>query len=302
MYTLRMLGVRADTWLQAAAPPERLAAFRILVGVFSTVYLLVRAPVVLSVRDRTPREFDALGPLWFLDSPIPDWAVVVWFCGAVVLAMAFTAGAVFRVSGPGFALALLAVTTYRSSWGQLLHFENLMVLHVLIVGFSPAADSWSLAIRRGECRQDSRYGWPLRLASLVTVLTYAIAGLAKLRLGGFGWITGETLRNHVGYTTTRLDIFGETTSPLAELFVKTTALSTPLAATTIVIELGAPLVLLLSARYRAGWVLMIWLMHVMIAGLMFIVFPYPLLLVAFAPLFDIEELPGLLRRHARGHQ
>ena len=78
MHSLRMLGARTDAWLQAAAPPERLAAFRILVGAFSTVYLLVRAPVVLSVTDRTPREFDPVGPLWFLDRPIPDWVVVVW--------------------------------------------------------------------------------------------------------------------------------------------------------------------------------------------------------------------------------
>ena len=296
MHALRTFGTRVDSWLQGAAPPDRLASFRVLVGGFATLYLVVRAPVMLSVRDRTPREFDPVGPLWFLDGPIPDWVAVVWFCGAVLLGVAFTAGAVFRVSGPGFGLALLALTTYRSSWGQLLHFENLMVLHALIVGFSPAADSWSVAVIRSEREEDSRYGWPLRLASLVTVFTYAIAGFAKLRLGGFGWITGDTLRNHVGYTTTRLDIFGETTSPLAELFVKTTVLSTPLAAITILIELGAPLVLLLSSRYRGVWVAAVWLMHAMIAGLMFIVFPYPLLLVAFAPLFDIEELPALLRR------
>ncbi len=43
----------------------------------------------------------------------------------IALGLAFTTGVWFRVSGPAFALALLLLCTYRSSWGQLLHFGNL---------------------------------------------------------------------------------------------------------------------------------------------------------------------------------
>ncbi len=65
--------------------------------------------------------------------------------------------------------------------GQLLHFENLIVLHLLITGLSPAADVWSLDARRRtqldgpSTELSTRYGWPIALASLVLVVTYVIA-------------------------------------------------------------------------------------------------------------------------------
>ena len=54
------------------------------------------------------------------------------------------------------------------------------------------------------------------------------------------------------------------------------------------IELGAPLVLFVS-RLRVPWVVLAWCMHAAIAATMFVVFPYPLALIAFAPLFRLER-------------
>jgi hypothetical protein len=64
---------------------------------------------------------------------------------------------------------------------------------------------------------------------------------------------------------------------------------TPLAVATLMIELGAPLALVVS-RLRVPWVALAWCMHAAIAATMFVVFPYPLALIAFAPLFRLERL------------
>ena len=68
-----------------------------------------------------------------------------------------------------------------------------------------------------------------------------------------------------------------------------------MAAASVAIELAAPLALL-GGRWRNGWVVAAWMMHVGIAALMLVVFPYPLFVVAFLPFFELERVvPGLAR-------
>ena len=64
------------------------------------------------------------------------------------------------------------------------------------------------------------------------------------------------------------------------------------AVVTLLLELGAPLVLL-HRRFVVPWVAGVWLMHASIAATMAVVFPYPLVLVAFAPFFRLERSRGL---------
>ena len=72
-----------------------------------------------------------------------------------------------------------------------------------------------------------------------------------------------------------------------------------MAAATVVIELAAP-VALLGGRIRTAWVLAAWLMHLGVLAFMLIGFPFPLVFVAFAPLYRVERLwtdrPVRLRR------
>jgi hypothetical protein len=285
-----------DRWLFAAAPAERLAMLRILCGLFGVTYAVVRAPAFVAVAAWQPSQFEPVGVLAPLDHPVPYAALTALLGVAIVLGVAYTAGAWFRLTGPGFAMALLLVTTYHSSWGQLLHFENLLVLHVVIVGFARSADALAVGPRRlrSSTRPDPAYGWPVRLAALVTVATYVLAGWAKLRLGGMAWITGDTLRNHVAYSAARLKVLGGWPSPVAGHIVGHAWLFTPLALAAVVLELAAP-VALIGPRLRNMWVLSAWLMHVTIAVLMFVVFPYPLFLVAFAPLYPLERVPVAIR-------
>jgi len=288
------------TAIDLDAPPERLAAFRLLVGGFALAYLFIRLPVFLDLRHRPAATFDAVGVLAPLGRPLPDAALLALVAGTIAVGSLFLGGAVFRLSGPAFALGLLVLTTYRSSWGQLLHFENLMVLYVLVVGFSPAADAWSFDARRGARRppRAGAYGWSLALAATMMVVTYVIAGIAKLRYGGLEWITSDSLRNHVAYSATRLDLLGGTPSPLAGLLVPHGWLFPPMAAATVAIELLAP-VALLSLRWRTPWVVAAWTMHLGIWALMLVGFPVPLFGVAFAPLYRLERLdPRAWRRPA----
>src|SRR5688572_9208440 len=129
--------------MTGVAPPQRLAVLRVVIGAFAVVYLAVRMSVFLGLRDNDPDAFEPVGVLWWMRSPAAAWLVVAIVIATLGLGVLFTAGAAFRATGPAFAVLLLALTTYRSSWGQLLWFENLMVLHVLIVGFSRAADALS---------------------------------------------------------------------------------------------------------------------------------------------------------------
>lgn len=284
-----VLNRRVEDLVDDSAPAERLAAFRILLGVFVTGYFALRLPVFLELRDRSADRFDAVGLFRLLDRPLSRSLLIVALVVAVVAGVAFACGWHFRLTGPTFAITALVLTTYRSSWGQLLHFENLFVLLVLVVGFSRAADAWSLDARhRPVPRPGVSYGWPLQLCCLVVVTTYAIAGIAKLQLGGWEWVVGDTIRHHVAYASVRLELLGAHGSPLAGPAVRHAWLFTPMAAATLVIELSAPLVLWWR-RARWVWCLAAWAMHVGIFALMLIGFPTPLFGVAFAPFFATEQ-------------
>lgn len=287
-----------DRWLMTPAPATRLAVFRILIGVYAAVYLVARLPALLAMGEEPSTRWEPVGVLWWLDDPLPQWSIRTALIATIALAAAFAAGVGFRVTGPTFAVGLLFVTTYRSSGGQLLWFDNLLVLHAGVVGCSRAGDALRLGRPAASTEDRPCYGWPLRVAAIVTVASYWLAGVAKLRIGGTAWLDGESLRNHVAYSATRLRVMGGTPSPLAEPMMTLEWVFTPLAVATVVIELGAPLVLVVS-RLRVPWVAAVWCMHAAIAATMFVVFPYPLTLIAFAPLFHLERLLPASRTSAR---
>lgn len=277
------------------APPERLAAFRIVLGTFVTTYLLLRHEAFVRLGERGRSRFEPVGVLQLFNEPLSGTINNALIVLAILSGIAFTVGWHFRVVAPIFAVALLLITTHRSSWGQLLHFENLMTLHVMVIAPFAAADAWSLDSQRrhrgGHLRPAAnvRYRFPLVLAGIVLVVTYFIAGFAKLRYGGLQWVTDDTLLNHIAYTAVRLDLLGATPSPLATIVVEHPHLLRILAGASVAIELLAP-VALLGDRCRNIWVASAWSMHVGILALMLIGFPSPLFLVAFAPLFRLERL------------
>lgn len=284
-------------WWFTPAPALRLAALRVAVGIYGTIWALVRFPAHLDHTQQSAARWHPVGVLAGLGEPLPDAVVVGLAVLAPVLGLAYTAGWRFRISGPAFAVALTVLATLDSSWGQIFHTENLMVLHALIIAVAPAAPR----DRQSLTAVHSRYGWPIRLTGLVLVLAYVVAGIAKLRLAGLGWAGGDVLRNLVAHDNLRKAVLGDTYSPIGTELVGFAWLFPPLAVVSLGVELGAGLALL-GGRWRTVWVATAWGFHLGVLVLMAILFPYQLSGVAFLPLFRAERLKPLawLARRASG--
>lgn len=297
---LSLIGVlgRVDRWLLSSAPPERLAVLRLAVGGYALVNVVISVGEFARLADRSATQFEPVGLAVFLDGPVS--AVVLWslFAVSLVSGMAFVAGASYRLAGPVFAISTLAWATYHASWGQMLHFEHLVTLHLLVLGFSPAADALSLAARNKRSARAGpsvRYGWPIRLLAIVTVVTYFLAAVAKLRVSGWAWADGTTLGNHIAYSATRLDLLGEPRPPLSTFVIRQEALLGPMALVGLGVELLAPLALL-GGWFRRVWVPSVLLFHLGTLTTMFVFFSFNGLGFALLPLYRLEAIVEWLGR------
>jgi hypothetical protein len=301
---MRRLVARLDHAFLAPAPAERLAMLRLLVGGFALVYLCVRAAHLQHVGHLPPASFAPVGVVSVLSAPLPLWAVRGLVGAAIAAGAAFVAGYRYRISAPLFGALLLWVLSYRNSWGMVFHTENLTVLHVIALACARAADALSLDARRARSsgtprpEPDGRYGWPIRLFCAITVASYFIAGVAKLRNSGLAWITSDVLRNYVAYDNVRKIALGDTHAPLGGAIVRYGWLFPPLAAGSLAMELGAPLALF-SRRIAVVFCAAAWLFHVGVLAVMAILFPYPILGIAFAGFFEIERVRNLHRPRRR---
>ncbi|HWM88934.1 MAG TPA: HTTM domain-containing protein [Kofleriaceae bacterium] len=285
------------TWV--ATPAERLAAVRLLVGLFVQVYFALRLPHMLTYVGFPARQFEPIGVLWLLESPPPAALVIALGAATWLSGLGFLLGWRFRVTGPLHALLLLASLTYCNSWGQIFHTENMTVIYVLVLAVTRAADAYSLdARRRGVPAPHGRYGWPLALLMVVAVACYFIAGVAKVRWGGSGWAGGEVLRHTIAADSMRKVVLGSQHSPVAELLLGQVWLFRGLAVLTLVVELGAPLALL-GRRIALVWVVAVLGFHFGVFALMAILFPFPMTGVAFAPFFRPERLIEWVRGRVR---
>lgn len=303
---------RFDRWLFAPAPAERLATLRCLVVAFGVIYLLVRSPNLTNFQRFSEAAFNPVGPVSLLEAPLGDEWVMVIFCLTLATGVAALLGFRFRFTAPVYALGLLWVTSYHSSWGMIFHTENLLVIHSLILAVSPAADVWSLDAKRHENLASSQqrliawtqrglYGWPVRAICVATVIAYFLAGQAKLEHAGLQWAFGHELRVHIAYDAVRKIELGSVHSPIAGLLVPYGWFFVPLAGLTMVIELGAPLALLWP-RVGRIWCALAWGFHLGVLLLMAIVFLYPLIGVGFASFFEVEKPAKRLLERARRQQ
>lgn len=302
---MKWLAQLARWFFSAEVPAQRLAALRILVFGFGTVYLVARAAHLTNYSRLAKRDFAPVGAAAWLNDPLPSWVLLGCLVLTVVLGAAATAGVKFRWTGPAYGLGLLFVTSYRNSWGMIFHTENLLVLHTLILAVSHAADAWCW---RGQVptspdivsarKEQGAYAWPLHALSLVTVLSYVVAGVAKLQIAGTAWVSGEELRSQIAFDALRKIELGSAHSPIGAWLVKHESYFTGLAWLTLAFELGAPLALL-GGRIALVWCAVVWGFHAGVMVLMFIVFPYPLLGVALASFFHAERWIALARAGAR---
>ncbi|MEZ5257168.1 MAG: hypothetical protein R2705_09855 [Ilumatobacteraceae bacterium] len=86
---------RRSLWgavLGVPAPAERLAAFRIALGIFTLSYLLIRLPVFVALGDRPIGDFEPVGLLAPLASPPAAWIVYAALALTIVGAAATAVG------------------------------------------------------------------------------------------------------------------------------------------------------------------------------------------------------------------
>jgi hypothetical protein len=276
-------------WL-APAPARRLATLRVLTGAFSVVYLLVRAPVMVSFGRLDATQFEPVGVCHVLSGPQPAALTFALWALCVLAGVAFTLGARFRISGPMFGLLFLWDTSYRNSWGMIFHNDNLTVVHALVLGLCPAAGealAWG-ARDQQEPPSASRYGWPIKLLCAAAVATYFLAGIAKLRGAGFHWAGGDVLRNYIAFDAMRKIELGSVHSPIGAWLVQFSWPFPIISAISLSLELGSPLALL-HRKLGAFWALGMWGFHMGVLVMMAIVFPYPLT-VGLAPFWNAERI------------
>jgi hypothetical protein len=296
---------RLARWWFAPAPPERLAALRIAIGAFAVLWVVAQLPEVLALARLPASQLEPVGVIRVLGAPLPPVAIAAIAVATVGLLIAFTAGLRYRITAPLAAIGLLWTLSYRNSWGMVFHTENLLVLHVIALACSPAADAW--AIGRGAPPREAPaagYGWAIRLLAMITCATYVLAGVAKLRLAGLDWLDGAALRNQIALDNLRKALLGATMAPLAAPLVAHPEGLAALSILTLGLELGAPLALL-GRRLAWIWAWGAWGFHVGVVLAMNVWFPYPLAWVAFLPLVQAERVIGWpLRwwqsRNARG--
>lgn len=281
-----------DRYFYAPAPPERLALLRIAAGGFAVVYLIWRFGALTSVAHFHAAEFLPVGVVRLLAAPLPPVWVPIVALATIAVGVAFAAGFRYRVSGPLFALLFLWTTSYRNSWGMIFHVENLVALHLLLLGAARAADAFSWDARRRPAPPPShgRYGWPIRTMTAVTATAYVLAGVAKLKFAGLHWLSGDFLREQIAHDNLRKIELGSIHAPLGAMLVQYGMPFGVLAVVSLCLELGAPLALL-SRRIAIVWVAGAWSFHLGVVGLMAIVFPYQLTLLAFLPYFEVERWP-----------
>ena len=296
----RLLSEFSESWFQGA-PAERLAMLRILVGIFAVCLVGSNLLMWTRIGYTSPDLFKPLGVVSILSQPLPPAVNQILLICTVVLGVPFILGWRYRITGPAFAVLLLWVISYRLSWSMVYHSMHLVVLHVFVLGLSPAADALSLDARgRGtvgagpEPSSAWHYGFPVRLICAVTVCAYFVTGIAKvLSPLGRSWAAGESIRSQVAADAIRKELLGTAGSSLFYRLYHHVWLFTTMGVMTFFVELGAPLALL-NKRLGKLWAVTAYMMHWGILFIMSIEFRYHLSGIVFLSFFELERVPAWL--------
>lgn len=295
---------RLDRFWFPEAPAARLGALRILVGLYAAWLLQFRHDAILGTLDLPARQFQPVGVASWLSSPPPAQAVQALLLLTTVASIPFLLGLAYQVTGPLFAGLLLALLTYYASWGSVNHPDALLVVHVLVLGLTRAADALSLdalirSLRSGGWRSRAasaltggawQYGFAVKLVCAVTAMSYVLAGVAKVSgPNGWSWGTGEILLRQVAWDGLRKELLAQPPPPYASTLYEHGWLFSLLAVGSLIVELGAPLALL-DRRLGYAWALAAFPMHWGIYFVMGISFKYYLWGIAYASFFPLERL------------
>ena len=174
---------RFHRYFTGPVPRERLALLRLVTGLFAVGYLLARAPHFVGLASFEARDFRPVGIVSVLGEPVAPPVHYLIYAIAISSGVGFVLGAKYRYTGPLFALTFLWITTYRCSFGMIFHQDNVVALHLVVLAPANAAAVWAYDARGRvlDTNQNRTSGWPVRSMALVTVVSYVLAGIAKLK-------------------------------------------------------------------------------------------------------------------------
>ncbi|MEE8601644.1 hypothetical protein [Euzebya tangerina] len=274
-------------WCFRPATPQALALVRIATNGWMLWYLAKRWKLITKTASGDPRNFEGVGITRSLPGPLPPSLIKATTAANYAATALAALGVAHRVTGPASAALSWWTLTYRNSWSMVFHTDNLAVLHLVVLGLSPAADGLSvdgwLARRRGTpavTQPSGQYGWPIQTVNAVTAAVYLVSGTAKLTGPlGLRWATGDHLRSQVAVDGVRKAMLRPDQDKKATPFVafvdRRPWLWSAFATGSLLAELGAPLALV-NRRLGRLWSLAAFGMHVGIKAIMQITFRYQL--------------------------
>ncbi|MGH3089938.1 MAG: HTTM domain-containing protein [Rubrobacteraceae bacterium] len=282
-----------DRFFFEKAPATRPAILRLMLGAYILFYLGKRYRMLMKVAASDPSMFKPVGVVSPIKKPIPAWTFRWLFVLTMASGVAFTLGLRHRRSGPLFAGLFLFLLSYRNSWSMIYHNDNVLVLHALILGLAPSADVLSLDSLMSATEDpepDWRYGWPVKLMSVVTALTYCLAGIAKIKGPlGWKWAEGESLRAQIAADGMRKELLGSKSAPLAYVLYDRVPLFRLMGMGSLVLETAAPL-FLVNKRLARLWAFNALMLHWGIYFTMRIKFRYQMSGLIFASFLDLDRL------------
>lgn len=274
----------------APVPAARLAILRAAVGAWAVATLLARRGEFVGAIAVGAGEFQPTGIVRLLPAPLDPSTFAALYDATLALAAAWTLGLGWRVVAPAFSLALLFVLSYRVSFGIMYHHAHVAMLHVIALSCAPAA----------SFRRDAPpvAGWPARLMRVIVVASYVQSGWSKVHDVGWAWATGENLAGHVTHVALARELLSEGSASAGALWMlRHPEVLAAAAAGTLVLELGAPL-MLLHRRIAVAWALALWAMHVVILAVMDIDFRYYTTGLVFLCFLPVERLVARTGRGA----
>jgi hypothetical protein len=238
---------RLEAWLFAPGDPRRLAVLRI--GLCGLLAARLATGRYLELAEQPAALFRPISFLRVLDRMPPRGLVLALQALAVAAAVLAAAGLWTRVVLPLAWVAALPLVAMTSSLGKVVHNDVLLLLCLVPLLPAPAGAAWSLDARRrirARTGPDPMFGWPVRTAMVVVAGAYFFSGLAKLLHAGPAWVASGNLRWVLYASSDQQPV----PNPYALFVADRPVLAHLLAAATLVVELGFPLMLW---RPRLAW-------------------------------------------------
>jgi hypothetical protein len=173
--------------------PETAARLLVVyVGLSTLIGVRIAAGSYRQLADTPAALVDPVPILGFLDTmPSAEVFVAVQVVGTLAAAAAVAATLVRRRPQLAFAVAwvcYLVLAGLRGSRGKVLHNDLLLLWVSAPFLMAPTVRD----IRDHVPRR--RWGWPIRVAIVITALIYFFAGYHKLRRSGLAWAYGDNMR------------------------------------------------------------------------------------------------------------